>query len=252
MTNEPRGSVVVTGGSRGIGAAACRQLAALGHAVAVNYTRDAAAAEALVASIRAAGGTAIAMQADVADATQVAALFARVDRELPPLAGLVNNAGVVDLPARVDEMDATRLQRMFAINVFGSFYCAREALRRMSTKHGGRGGAIVNISSAAARLGSPGQYVDYAAAKGAIDTFTIGLAKEVATEGVRVNAIRPGIIETDIHASGGLPERAKQMAPMVPMQRAGSADEVAQAIVWLLSDAASYTTGAILDVSGGR
>ncbi len=252
MTNEPRGSVVVTGGSRGIGAAACRQLAALGHAVAVNYTRDAAAAEALVASIRAAGGTAIAMQADVADATQVAALFARVDRELPPLAGLVNNAGVVDLPARVDEMDAARLQRMFAINVFGSFHCAREAVRRMSTKHGGRGGAIVNLSSAAARLGSPGQYVDYAAAKGAIDTFTVGLAREVATEGVRVNAIRPGIIETDIHASGGLPERAKQMAPMVPMQRAGSADEVAQAIVWLLSDAASYTTGAILDVSGGR
>ncbi len=252
MTNEPRGSVVVTGGSRGIGAAACRQLAALGHAVAVNYTRDAAAAEALVASIRAAGGTAIAMQADVADATQVAALFARVDRELPPLAGLVNNAGVVDLPARVDEMDAARLQRMFAINVFGSFHCAREAVRRMSTKHGGRGGAIVNLSSAAARLGSPGQYVDYAAAKGAIDTFTVGLAREVATEGVRVNAIRPGIIETDIHAPGGLPERAKQMAPMVPMQRAGSADEVAQAIVWLLSDAASYTTGAILDVSGGR
>jgi len=159
---------------------------------------------------------------------------------------------VVDLPARVDEMDAARLQRMFAINVFGSFHCAREAVRRMSTKHGGRGGAIVNVSSAAARLGSPGQYVDYAAAKGAIDTFTVGLAREVATEGVRVNAIRPGIIETDIHASGGLPERAKQMAPMVPMQRAGSADEVAQAIVWLLSDAASYTTGAILDVSGGR
>ncbi len=252
MTNEPRGSVIVTGGSRGIGAAACRQLAALGHAVAVNYTRDAAAAEALVAAIRAQGGTAIAVQADVADAAQVAALFARVDRELPPLAGLVNNAGVVDLPARVDEMDAARLQRMFAINVFGSFHCAREAVRRMSTKHGGRGGAIVNISSAAARLGAPGQYVDYAAAKGAIDTFTVGLAREVATEGVRVNAIRPGIIETDIHASGGLPERAKQMAPMVPMQRAGSADEVAQAIVWLMSDAASYTTGAILDVSGGR
>ncbi|HNK19855.1 MAG TPA: SDR family oxidoreductase, partial [Piscinibacter sp.] len=215
-------------------------------------TRDAAAAETLANELRARGAKALAVQADVADAAQVAALFARVDRELPPLAGLVNNAGVVDLPARVDEMDATRLQRMFAINVFGSFYCAREALRRMSTKHGGRGGAIVNISSAAARLGSPGQYVDYAAAKGAIDTFTVGLAREVATEGVRVNAIRPGIIETDIHASGGLPERAKQMAPMVPMQRAGSADEVAQAIVWLLSDAASYTTGAILDVSGGR
>jgi NAD(P)-dependent dehydrogenase (short-subunit alcohol dehydrogenase family) len=245
-------SVLVTGGSRGIGAAAARQLAALGHAIAINYTRDAAAAQALVAQIRAGGGEAIAIQADVADAAQVAAMFARIDHELPRLASLVNNAGVVDQPARVDQMDAARLQRMFAINVFGSFHCAREAVRRMSTKHGGRGGAIVNLSSAAARLGSPGQYVDYAAAKGAIDTFTVGLAKEVATEGIRVNAVRPGIIETDIHASGGLPERAKQMAPLVPMQRAGSADEVARAIVWLLSDAASYTTGAILDVSGGR
>ncbi len=252
MKSEAPTTVIVTGGSRGIGAAACRLLAERGHAVAVNYTRDAGAAEALVASIRAQGGQALAVQADVADAAQVAALFARVDRELPPLSGLVNNAGVVDLPARVDEMDAARLQRMFAINVFGSFFCAREAVRRLSTKHGGRGGAIVNISSAAARLGSPAQYVDYAAAKGAIDTFTVGLAREVATEGVRVNAIRPGIIETDIHASGGLPERAKQMAPMVPMQRAGSPEEVAQAIVWLLSDAASYSTGAILDVSGGR
>lgn len=251
MTNETT-TVLVTGGSRGIGAAACRLLAAQGHAVAVNYTRDAAAAEALVARLRADGGQALAIQADVADAAQVAAMFARIDRELPRLSGLVNNAGVVDMPARVDEMDAARLQRMFAINVFGSFFCAREAVRRLSTKHGGRGGAIVNLSSAAARLGSPNQYVDYAAAKGAIDTFTIGLAREVATEGVRVNAIRPGIIETEIHASGGLPDRVKQMAPLVPMQRAGSAEEVAQAIVWLLSDAASYTTGAILDVSGGR
>ena len=252
MKNEPSTSVLVTGGSRGIGAAAARQLAALGHAVAVNYTRDAAAAEALVAQIRAGGGEATAIQADVSDAAQVAAMFARIDREMPRLAGLVNNAGVVDLPARVDEMAAARLQRLFAINVFGSFHCAREAVRRMSTRHGGRGGAIVNLSSAAARLGSPGQYVDYAAAKGAIDTFTVGLAKEVATEAIRVNAIRPGIIETDIHASGGLPDRASQLAPQVPMQRAGSADEVARAIVWLLSDAASYTTGAILDVSGGR
>lgn len=252
MKSDSTTTVLVTGGSRGIGAAAVRQLAERGHAVAVNFTRDAAAAQALVAAVRAAGGTALAIQADVADAAQVAAMFARIDAELPPLWGLVNNAGVVDLPARVDQMDAARLQRMFAINVFGSFFCAAEAVRRLSTKHGGRGGAIVNLSSAAARIGSPAQYVDYAAAKGAIDTFTVGLAKEVATEGIRVNAVRPGIIETDIHASGGIPDRAKQMAPMVPMQRAGSAGEVAQAIVWLLSDAASYTTGAVIDVSGGR
>jgi NAD(P)-dependent dehydrogenase (short-subunit alcohol dehydrogenase family) len=245
-------TVLVTGGSRGIGAATAWLLAQQGQTVAVNYTRDAAAAEALVARIRAAGGQGLAVQADVADAAQVAAMFERITRELPRLSGLVNNAGVVDQPARVDEMDAARLQRMFAINVFGSFYCAREAVRRLSTKYGGRGGAIVNLSSAAARLGSPGQYVDYAAAKGAIDTFTVGLAREVATEGIRVNAVRPGIIETEIHASGGIPDRVKQMAPLVPMQRAGSADEVAQAIVWLLSDAASYTTGAVLDVSGGR
>ncbi len=251
MKNEAT-TVLVTGGSRGIGAAASALLAKQGHALAINYTRDADAAEALASRLRAAGGRALAIQADVADAAQVAAMFERIDRELPRLSGLVNNAGVVDQPARVDEMDAARLQRMFAINVFGSFFCAREAVRRLSTKHGGRGGAIVNLSSAAARLGSPGQYVDYAAAKGAIDTFTIGLAREVATEGVRVNAIRPGIIETEIHASGGLPDRVKQMAPLVPMQRAGSPEEVAQAIVWLLSDAASYTTGAILDVSGGR
>jgi NAD(P)-dependent dehydrogenase (short-subunit alcohol dehydrogenase family) len=251
MKNEPS-TVLVTGGSRGIGAAAAWLLAQQGQAVAVNYTRDAAAAEALVARIRAAGGQALAVQADVADAAQVAAMFERIARELPRLSGLVNNAGVVDQPARVDEMDAARLQRMFAINVFGSFHCAREAVRRLSTKHGGRGGAIVNLSSAAARLGAPGQYVDYAAAKGAIDTFTVGLAKEVATEGIRVNAVRPGIIETEIHASGGIPDRVRQMAPLVPMQRAGSADEVAQAIVWLLSDAASYTTGAIVDVTGGR
>lgn len=246
------GTVLVTGGSRGIGAAAAIRCGGSGRCVVVNYTRDAAAANGVVDRIRADGGQALALRADVADEAQVLTMFARIDAECPPLVGLVNNAGVVDVPARVDEMSGARIQRMFAINVFGSIWCAREAVRRMSTAHGGRGGAIVNLSSAATRLGSPAQYVDYAAAKGAIDTFTLGLAREVAAEGVRVNAVRPGIIETDIHASGGLPERAKEMAPMVPMKRAGSADEVAQAIVWLLSDASSYTTGAVIDVTGGR
>ena len=249
---HPPGTVLITGASRGIGAATARLCARQGWAVAVNYTRDAAAAQRIVDAIRADGGQAIAMHADVADEAQVLALYRRVDSELPPLRGLVNNAGVVDQPSRVDAMSAQRLQRMFAINVFGSFYCAREAVQRLSTARGGSGGAIVNLSSAAARLGAPGQYVDYAAAKGAIDTFTIGLAKEVAHEGIRVNAVRPGIIETDIHASGGQPDRAHQIAPQVPMQRAGSADEVAQAIAWLLGPDSSYTTGAILDVTGGR
>jgi len=248
----PHPVVLITGASRGIGAACALRCAEAGWDVAVNYTRDAAAAEAVAAQVRAAGRRALVLQADVAVEAEVLAMFAALDREFGPLAGLVNNAGVVDVAARVDEMYAARLQRMFAINVFGSFYCAREALRRMSTKHGGRGGAIVNMSSAAARLGGPGQYVDYAAAKGAIDTFTLGLAREVAAEGVRVNAVRPGIIETDIHASGGQPDRARQLAPLVPMQRAGSADEVARAVVWLLSDEASYATGTFIDVAGGR
>jgi NAD(P)-dependent dehydrogenase (short-subunit alcohol dehydrogenase family) len=250
--SEPARTVLVTGGSRGIGAAVCALCAEQGFAVAVNFTRDRAAADAVVDRLRAHGHRATALQADVSDEAQVLAMFARIDAELPPLAGLVNNAGVVDVAARVDEMSMARWQRMFAINVFGSVLCAREAVKRMSRRHGGRGGAIVNLSSAAARLGSPGQYVDYAASKGAIDAFTLGLARELAAEGVRVNAVRPGIIETDIHASGGEPDRAQRLAPQVPMQRAGSADEVAQAIVWLLSDAASYTTGALLDVSGGR
>ena len=248
----PQRTVLVTGGGRGIGAATSLLCARHGWAVAVNSTSGEAAAAAIVAQIRAAGGTALAVQADVSDEAQVLAMFATIDRELPLLGALVNNAGVVDVQARVDVMSLPRWQRMFAINVFGSFLCAREALKRLSTRHGGHGGAIVNLSSAASRIGAPGQYVDYAAAKGAIDVFTMGLAKEVALEGVRVNAVRPGIIETEIHASGGLPDRAKQMAPLVPMQRAGSADEVAQAIVWLMSDAASYTTGSVVDVTGGR
>jgi NAD(P)-dependent dehydrogenase (short-subunit alcohol dehydrogenase family) len=244
--------VLITGASRGIGAATALRAARAGFAVAVNYSRNAEAAKAVVHQIQALGGTAIAVQADVADEAQVLAMYRQIDTALGPVTALVNNAGVVDVASRVDQMDWARLRRMFDINVLGTFVCTREALKRMSTRHGGAGGAIVNISSVAARLGGPGQYVDYAASKGALDTFTVGLAKEVATEGVRVNAVRPGIIETDIHASGGEPDRAREMAPMVPMQRAGSADEVAAAIVWLLTDQASYVTGAFIDVSGGR
>ncbi len=243
---------LVTGGSRGIGAAVCRQLAAEGYAVVVNYAARQALSDEVCESIALAGGVAIGLQADVSDENQILRLFEHIDARFGRLDALVNNAGVVDVRSRVDEMSVARLRRMFDINIIGSFICAREAVKRMSTLHGGSGGAIVNVSSAAARLGGAGQYVDYAASKGAIDTFTAGLAKEVATEGIRVNAVRPGIIDTDIHASGGEPNRAAQMAPQVPMQRAGSADEVANAIVWLLSDAASYVTGTTLDITGGR
>ena len=244
--------LLITGGGRGIGAATALLAAQRGYAVAVNYASNSLAADEVVRTIRAGGGTAVAVQADVGDEAQVAAMFQKVDARLGRLTALVNNAGVVDVQARVDEMSVARLERMFRTNVIGSFICAREAVRRMSTRYGGAGGAIVNISSAAARLGSPGQYVDYAASKGAIDSFTIGLATEGGAEGIRVNAVRPGLIDTEIHASGGMPDRASELAPTVPMQRTGSADEIAGAILWLLSEEASYTTMALLDVTGGR
>ncbi|MEI8030846.1 MAG: SDR family oxidoreductase [Comamonadaceae bacterium] len=244
--------LLVTGGSRGIGAATALLAAQRGYAVAVNYAANENAADDVVQQIRAGGGSAFSVQADVARQEQVMAMFKTIDTQVGRLTALVNNAGVVDVAQRVDEMSVERLKRMFDINVLGSFLCSREAVLRMSTRHGGIGGNIVNLSSVAARLGGAGQYVDYAASKGAIDSFTVGLAKEVALEGIRVNAVRPGIIETDIHASGGQPDRARQMAPVVPLQRAGSALEVAQAILWLLSDESSYTTGSLLDVAGGR
>jgi NAD(P)-dependent dehydrogenase (short-subunit alcohol dehydrogenase family) len=244
--------LLITGGSRGIGAATALLAAQRGFAVAVNYASNSLAADEVVRTIRAGGGSAISVQADIGEEAQVLAMFEKVHAKFGRLTALVNNAGVVDRQARVDEMSVARLERMFRVNVVGSFICAREAIRRMSTKHGGSGGAIVNVSSAAARLGSPGQYVDYAASKGAIDTFTVGLAKEVAEEGIRVNAVRPGLIDTEIHASGGMPDRAFQLASTVPMKRTGSAEEVARAIVWLLSAEASYTTATLLDVAGGR
>jgi NAD(P)-dependent dehydrogenase (short-subunit alcohol dehydrogenase family) len=244
--------LLVTGGSRGIGAATALLAARKGFAVAVNYTSNEAAAADVVRTIESGGGKAFAVQGDVAQEDQVLRMFEQVDARLGRLTALVNNAGIVDRAQRLDEMSLERLKRMFDVNLLGSFLCAREAVRRMSTRHGGKGGAIVNVSSAAARLGAPGQYVDYAAAKGAIDTFTIGLAKEVANEGIRVNAVRPGLIETDIHASGGLPNRVRDLQHLVPMQRGGSAEEVGQAIVWLLSPEASYTTMSLVDVSGGR
>ncbi|KPH09291.1 SDR family oxidoreductase [Rhizobium acidisoli] len=244
--------VLVTGGSRGIGAAVCRLAARQGWRVAVNYASNRKAADAVVASIVEHGGEAVAIEGDVGKAADIAAMFAAVDGHFGRLDGLVNNAGIVDYPQRVDEMSAERIERMLCVNVTGSMLCAAEAIRRMSSRHGGQGGAIVNVSSMAAILGAATQYVDYAASKAAIDAFTVGLSRELAVEGIRVNAVRPGIIETDLHASGGLPDRAREMAPSVPMQRAGTAEEVADAILYLLSPSASYITGAILNVSGGR
>ena len=245
-------NVLITGGGRGIGAATARLAAERGWAVAVNYVGNSLTADEVVRAIRAAGGTAVAVQADVSDEAQVLRLFEQVDARLGRLDALVNNAGVVDRAQRVDEISAERMHRLFAINTIGSMLCAREAVRRMSTRHGGQGGAIVNVTSVAARLGSAGQYVDYAASKAAIDTFTVGLAQEVVTEGVRVNAVRPGIIDTDIHASGGQPDRAWRLAPGIPMQRPGTAEEIARSIVFLMGEESSYTTGAILEVAGGK
>src|SRR5882672_255457 len=239
--------MIVTGGSRGIGAATARLAAQRGYVVCVNYRSERSAAEKLAKDI---GGIAVA--ADVSREDDVIRLFNESERSLGRVTALVNNAGVVDLRSRVEDMSVERLQRMFAVNVIGSFLCAREAIKRMSKRHGGAGGVIVNVSSAAARLGSPGDYVDYAAAKGAIDTFTIGLAKEVAADGIRVNAVRPGVIRTEIHATSGDPGRLERIGAAAPLARPGEPEEVAQAVLWVASDEASYTTGAVVDVTGGR
>ncbi|MEW6310380.1 SDR family oxidoreductase [Stutzerimonas balearica] len=244
--------MLITGASRGIGAATAQLAARRGYAVCLNYRQRADTAEQLAQRIRQAGGRAITLAADVADEEQVAALFAAIDREFGRLDVLVNNAGMLERQMRLEEMNAARLQRVFATNVQGSFLCAREAIKRMSTAHGGRGGAIVNLSSVAARLGAPNEYIDYAAAKAAIDAMTIGLAKEVAAEGIRVNAVRPGVVYTEIHASGGEPDRVERVRASVPMARGGQPEEIAEAVLWLASDQASYTSGALLDVAGGR
>lgn len=242
---------IVTGGSRGIGRACCLALAEDGYDVIVNYAGNKLAADEVVADINAMGRQALAVQGDVGVEADVLNLFAAADR-LGPLKALVNNAGVVDAVARVDAMSVERLTRMMTINVIGSFLCAREAVKRMSTRHGGKGGAIVNMSSIAPRLGAPGQYVDYAASKGAIDAFTLGLGREVANEGIRVNGVQPGLIETDIHASGGIPERVAQLQDTIPIKRGGTAHEIAEAVRWLVSDKASYAVGSLITVSGGR
>jgi len=244
--------LLITGGSRGIGAETARLAARRGYTVCVNYRTNAAAAHSVVDDIVTAGGRALAVQADVSSEVEVMRLFETVDAKLGRLTALVNNAGIIDRQTRVEQMDAARISRVLATNVTGAFICAREAVRRMSTAHGGSGGAIVNVSSRAAVLGSPGEYVDYAASKAALDTLTVGLAREVAAEGIRVNGVRAGIIDTEIHASGGEPGRVARLGPQQPMRRGGQAIEVARAIVWLLSDEASYTTGSFIDVAGGR
>lgn len=244
--------VLITGGSRGIGAATARLAAARGYAVAFTYLERAETALAVVADIESSGGSALALQADVSIESDVLRVYAGVDARLGTLTALVNNAGVLERQMRLDEMDVGRWTRVLTTNVVGSFVCAREAVRRMSTTHGGRGGAIVNVSSMASVIGGAHEYIDYAASKGAVDSMTIGLAREIATEGVRVNCVRPGPVHTEIHASGGEPGRIDRISKAIPMQRGGEPEEVAATILWLLSDEASYITGAIVDVSGGR
>ncbi|MED5483340.1 MAG: SDR family oxidoreductase [SAR324 cluster bacterium] len=244
--------LIITGASRGIGAATARIAGRSGYVVCVNYLKNKAAAKQIVEEINADGGRALAVGADISREEEVVKLFCTVDDKLGKISALVNNAGILETQMRIEDMNAARLNRVFLTNIIGSFLCAREAVKRMSTKNGGKGGAIVNVSSAAARLGSAGEYVDYAASKGAVDTFTRGLAQEVAEEGIRVNAVRPGVIDTDIHSSGGEPGRVERVKASIPMKRGGSAEEVAKAIMWLLSSESSYTTGSLLEVSGGR
>ena len=244
--------MLITGGSRGIGAATARMAAAEGYDVCVNYANDASAAAAVVSDCRSAGVSAMAVQADVSDEQQVIDLFEETEAELGALTVMVNNAGILHTASRLDTFTVERLREVVNVNVVGAFLCAREAVKRMSTQHGGAGGAIVNVSSAASYLGSANEFIDYAATKGAMDTMTIGLAKEVAAEGIRVNAVRPGLIDTEIHASAGIPDRVERLAHNIPMQRGGTADEVAALILYLASDAASYVTGTLVNVSGGR